>query len=125
MAKYNVVLKRKRAEKAVRKRAVHGDPSSGKLKNKPQNLSVSGKRQRKLLKKWRREQKEAVERGLVTMEDVEMAASAGTSQDTNKSPTKFRLKKGLKLKQLKHRGKKTKTTSKLAVAEASADAMVE
>lgn len=54
MAKYNVVMKRKRAEKAVRKRAIHGEPNTGKLKTKPQNLSVSGKRQRKLLKKWRR-----------------------------------------------------------------------
>ncbi|KAK4835527.1 hypothetical protein QYF36_010938 [Acer negundo] len=125
MAKYNVVLKRKRAAKAVRKRAAHGDPTTGKLTNKPQALSVSGKRQRKLLKKWHREQKEAVEKGLVTMEDVEMAASQGASQDTNKSPNKFHVKKGLKLKHLKRRGKKTKTTSKPAAAEASVDAMVE
>ncbi|KAK3229549.1 hypothetical protein Dsin_001430 [Dipteronia sinensis] len=125
MAKYNVVLKRKRAAKAVRKRAAHGDPTTGKLTNKPQALSVSGKRQRKLLKKWHREQKEAVEKGLVTMEDVEMAASQGSSQDTNRSPNKFHVKKGLKLKQLKRRGKKTKTTSKPAATESSVDAMVE
>ena len=54
MAKFNVVQKRKRAEKAERKRAIHGDPLTAKLKNKPQPLSVSGKRQRKLFKKWRR-----------------------------------------------------------------------
>lgn len=54
MAKFNEVQKRKRAQNAERKRAVHGDPSTGKLKNKPQPLSISGKRKRKLLKKWRR-----------------------------------------------------------------------
>lgn len=54
MAKYNVVQKRKRGEKAQRKRAKYGDSKTGKLKNKPQTLSVSGKRQRKLLIKWRR-----------------------------------------------------------------------
>ncbi|KAJ0079646.1 hypothetical protein Patl1_23842 [Pistacia atlantica] len=77
MAKYNVVLKRKRAEKAERKRSRHGDPKTAKLKNKPQNLSVSGKRQRKLFKKWRRDQKEAVGSGLVSMQDVEMAVAEG------------------------------------------------
>ncbi|ESR56432.1 D-xylose-proton symporter-like 2 [Citrus sinensis] len=131
MGKYNVVMKRKRAEKAVRKRAIHGDPVTAKLKNKPQNLSVSGKRQRKLLKKWRRDQKEAADKGLITMQDVEMMAASqpeheeGTSQDTNKTTTKFHLKKSLKLKQLKRRGKKTKAASKPAAVEASVDSMVE
>lgn len=122
MAKFNEVQKRKRAQNAERKRAVHGDPSTGKLKNKPQPLSISGKRKRKLLKKWRRvrlfslcfynlylvlvlvpacsikislnyhiyicwivwliiwfqDQNEAVEKGLITMQDVEMAAADGT-----------------------------------------------
>ncbi|EEF42347.1 conserved hypothetical protein [Ricinus communis] len=80
MAKFNVVQKRRREQISQRKRAVHGDPLTGKLKNKKQPLSVSGKRQRKLLKKWRREQKEAIEKGLVTMEDVEMAAAEGFMQ---------------------------------------------
>lgn len=39
---------------AEKKRAQRGDPSTGKLKNKPQPLCVSGKRKQKLLKKWRR-----------------------------------------------------------------------
>lgn len=54
MAKFNVVQKRRREQVAQRKREIRGDPLTGKLNNKPQPLSVSGKRQRKLLKKWRR-----------------------------------------------------------------------
>ncbi|XP_075650602.1 uncharacterized protein LOC142621171 isoform X1 [Castanea sativa] len=124
MAKFNVMQRRRRAQIAERKRAIHGDPTTGKLKNRPQPLSISGKRKRKLLKKWRREQKDAIEKGLVSMEDVEMAASqAGTSQDTDKTPTTFHMKKTLKLKQLKHRGKKKRKSSMPTTA--SVDAMVE
>ncbi|PQM41228.1 uncharacterized protein Pyn_13325 [Prunus yedoensis var. nudiflora] len=128
MAKFNEVQKRKRAQKAERKRAVHGDPSSGKLKNKPQPLSISGKRKRKLLKKWRRDQNEAVQKGLITMQDVEMAAADGgggeESTDTKKTCSKFPMKKGLKLKQLKRKGRnKGKSSSKpAATAQASLDA---
>ncbi|XP_062153705.1 uncharacterized protein LOC133861866 [Alnus glutinosa] len=124
MAKFNVVQKRRRARLAEKKRAIHGDPSSGKLKIKPQPLSISGKRKRKLLKKWRRDQKDAMEKGLVSMEDVEMAAAEGTSQDTNRTPTTFNVKKSLKLKQLKRRGKNKRKSSKPA-AEASVDVMLE
>ncbi|KAE8735568.1 putative pentatricopeptide repeat-containing protein [Hibiscus syriacus] len=121
MAKcFNVVQKQKRAQRAERKRATHGDPSTKKLKNKSQSLSISGKRKRKLLKKWRRDQKEVIEKGLVTMEDVEMVAAEGTSQDaTKKAPSKFHMKKNLKLKR---KGKKK--GSKPAI-EASVDSMVE
>ncbi len=129
MAKFNVVQKRKRAEKAERKRAIHGDPLTAKLKNKPQPLSVSGKRQRKLFKKWRREQKEALEKGIVSMEDVEMAVSQGTSEETSKNSTKFHLKKSVKLKHLKRKGRGGKNKikpSKPAAAEVPMeDAMVE
>lgn len=54
MAKFNVVQKKKRAQSQERKRRIHGDPVSGKLKLKEQPVSISGKRKRKLLKKWRR-----------------------------------------------------------------------
>lgn len=54
MAVFNVVQKRRRAAIADRKRAVHGDPFTGKVKHKPQNTVISGKRKRKILKKWRR-----------------------------------------------------------------------
>ncbi|KAK8596035.1 hypothetical protein V6N13_000696 [Hibiscus sabdariffa] len=124
MAKcFNEVQKQKRAQRAERKRAIHGDPSTKKLKNKSQPLSISGKRKRKLLKKWRREQKEVIEKGLVTMEDVEMVAAEGTSQDaTNKAPTKFHMKKNLKLNRVKRKGKKKGCK---AAIEASVESMVE
>ncbi|KAL6008238.1 hypothetical protein ACLOJK_033744 [Asimina triloba] len=101
MGKFSVVHKEKRAQSAAWKRAIHGDPNTRKLKQKPQPLAISGKRKRKLFKKWRRvwvsqtealsspffhpsfthfsflgslqEQKEALQKGLVTMQDVEMA----------------------------------------------------
>ncbi|GAV79991.1 hypothetical protein CFOL_v3_23453 [Cephalotus follicularis] len=104
MAKFNVVQKKRRALVGEKKRALHGDPFTGKLKNRSQPLSVSGKRKRKLFKRWRREQKEAMEKGLVTMQDIEMAVTEGTSQDTDERPKKFHVKKGLKIKQLKRKG---------------------
>ncbi|CAN0881897.1 hypothetical protein LINGRAHAP2_LOCUS14491 [Linum grandiflorum] len=126
MAKFNEVQKRKRAAIAEQKRLAHGDPLTAKLKAKPQNHSVSGKRKRKLLKKWRRDQKEVVEKGLVTMEDVEMAVAdgEGTSKDISKTSTKFNVKKGLKLKQLKRQKGKKKSKAK-PTSTASVDVMVE
>ncbi|KAL3565217.1 hypothetical protein D5086_033263 [Populus alba] len=124
MAKFNVVQKRRRAQIAESKRAIHGDPLTKKLKIKAQPHSVSGKRKRKILKNRRREQKEAVDKGLVTMQDVEMAFAQGegTSKDVKRTPAKFN--KGLKLKkQLKRKGK-NKTKPKPA-AEISVDAMAE
>ncbi|KAB5512320.1 hypothetical protein DKX38_029348 [Salix brachista] len=124
MAKFNVVQKIRRAQIAQNKRAIHGDPLTKKLKIRTQPHSVSGKRKRKLLKKSRREQKEAVDKGLVTMQDVEMAFAQGegTSKDVKRTPAKF--KKGLKLKQLKRKGKKNKTKPKQA-AGILVDAMAE
>lgn len=61
MAKFNVVQKKKRAQSQERKRRIHGDPVSGKLKLKEQPVSISGKRKRKLLKKWRRVRPEPFE----------------------------------------------------------------
>ncbi|XP_059667392.1 uncharacterized protein LOC132312867 [Cornus florida] len=123
MAKFNVVQKRRRAALAEQKRAVHGDPLTAKLKKKPQPVSISGKRKRKLFKKWRREQKESMGKGLITMQDIEMAVAEGTSEDANKAPAKFHLKKSLKLK-LKKKGK-NKRKSGTPAAEAPVDAMVE
>ncbi|KAG5039210.1 hypothetical protein JHK85_011686 [Glycine max] len=105
MAKFNVVQKRRRALIAEKKRQLHGDPLTGKLKIKDQPLSLSGKRKRKLFKKWRRDQKDALQNGLVTMEDVQMAvAEAGDTKDTPRPSPKIHLKKkALKLKQLKRK----------------------
>eukprot|EP00262_Sarcandra_glabra_P002125 TRINITY_DN12380_c0_g1_i1.p1 TRINITY_DN12380_c0_g1~~TRINITY_DN12380_c0_g1_i1.p1 ORF type:complete len:138 (-),score=40.58 TRINITY_DN12380_c0_g1_i1:341-724(-) len=127
MAKFNVIQKERRAKIADRKRVIHGNPNTGKLKNKPQPLSISGKRKRKLFKKWRRDQKEAVQKGIVTMQDVEMVLSEGASEDIdNNSPKKFHLKKSSKLqiKKLKGKGKNRRKSSKPATG-ASVDAMVE
>ncbi|VVA90522.1 unnamed protein product [Arabis nemorensis] len=123
MAKFNEVAKMKREAKADRKRAIHGDPLTGKLKTRVPVVSVSGKRQRKLLRKWRREQKEMVEKGLVTMEDVEMASAEGASEDSKKPTRKFSVKKTLKLNKLKNKGKKKK--SEKATGTGSADQMLE
>ncbi|XP_019200132.1 PREDICTED: uncharacterized protein LOC109193778 [Ipomoea nil] len=128
MPSFNAQQKQRRAAIAERKRVIHGDPVTGKLKLKPQPLSVSGKRKRKLFKKWRREQKEAMEKGLITMEDVEMAVADGTAVKANKHPVNFRVKKSSKLKlkqQLKKKKGKSKTKSQKQAAETSGDAMVE
>ncbi|KAF3330327.1 hypothetical protein FCM35_KLT03681 [Carex littledalei] len=76
MAKYNVVMKWKREKTQERKRTIHGDPKTKKLKELSKHpSSLSGKRKQKLIRKLRREQKDAVEKGLVTMADVEMASA--------------------------------------------------
>ncbi|KAM3247539.1 hypothetical protein P3L10_009306 [Capsicum annuum] len=129
MAKFNEVQKKRRAIISESKRAKHGDPNTRKLKQKVQPHSISGKRKRKLFKKWRRDQKEAIEKGVITMEDVEMAvadAAQGKTQDANKTPGKFPMKKSskLKLKQLKKKGKNKRKSNKQAT-ESSTDAMEE
>ncbi|WOL18995.1 hypothetical protein Cni_G27792 [Canna indica] len=127
MAKFNVIVKQRRANVQERKRELHGDPNTGKLKQRTAPLSISGKRKRKLFKKWRREQKEAIEKGLVTMEDVEMAVAEGSSQGTSeKSKVKFQMKKSSKLKLKKIRGKgKSKRKSSTTPTSGPVDAMVE
>lgn len=129
MAKFNEVQKKRRALISERKRATHGDPNTRKLKQKAQPLAISGKRKRKLFKKWRRDQKEAIKKGVITMEDVEMAvadAAEGKTQDTSRTPVKFPMEKSskLKLKQLKKKGKNKRKSDKQAT-ESSTDAMVE
>ncbi|CAN8305886.1 unnamed protein product [Cochlearia groenlandica] len=123
MAKYNEIAKMKREAKADRKRKIHGDPLTGKLKTRTPVASVSGKRQRKLLRKWRREQKDMVDKGLVTIEDVEMASSQGVSEDTKKPARKFSVKKTLKLNKLKNKGKKNKSQN--VSGQVSTDQMLE
>lgn len=124
MAKFNVVTKQMKAKIAERKRAAHGDPKTGKLKQKPQPIAISGKRQRKLLKKRRRDQKEAIEKGLVNMEDFEMAdASQDSSKNPNKTPRSFKMNKKLKLNLQKKKGAKKQSLK--ASVDPKADAMVE
>ncbi|KAL9225065.1 hypothetical protein vseg_001032 [Gypsophila vaccaria] len=119
MAKFNEVQKRRRAVIAEKKRTKHGDPLTKKLKKPIQPHSVSGKRQRKLLKKWRRDQKEAVDKGLISLQDVHMPD--GSSQGSKRSPAKFLLKKSVKLK-AKPKKSKAKNQDKSSKPDADADA---
>ncbi|XP_042496912.1 uncharacterized protein LOC122075807 [Macadamia integrifolia] len=125
MTKFNEIQKKRRAQSQEKKRLVHGDPMTRKLKNKPQPQSISGKRKRKLFKKWRMEQKNLLQKGVVTMGDVEMALAEGTSEDTKKTSKKFHLKKNAKLKiKSKSKAKKQKR-SPAPVVEAPVDVMME
>ncbi|KAF6138765.1 hypothetical protein GIB67_040897 [Kingdonia uniflora] len=126
MTKFNVLQKKRRAQTSIRKRQIHGDPVTGKLKQKPQTVPISGKRKRKLFKKWRRDQKEGLKSGLISMEDIEMAVAEGASQESSKITKKIQLKKGtkLKVKQIKRKGNKGGKTKKPAV-DAEVEAMVE
>ncbi|CAH9070159.1 unnamed protein product [Cuscuta europaea] len=127
MPSFNKSQKQRRAAIAERKRAIFGDPFTGKIKQKPQPLSISGKRKRKIFKKWRKEQKEALGKGLITMEDVEMAVADGKVGEANKNPRNFHLKKSskLKLKQLKKKKGKSKTKSHKQTEGTTGNAMEE
>ncbi|XP_042410960.1 uncharacterized protein LOC122000643 [Zingiber officinale] len=123
MAKFNVVVKNRRAKTQDLKRNLHGDPNTRKLKVQKPPVSISGKRKRKIFKKWRRDQKEAMEKGLITMEDVEMAVAEGSSEvKREKSKVKFELKKSPKLKL---KGKRKRKPSNSPSLPAPVDAMVE
>jgi hypothetical protein len=54
MAKYNVVLKNRREWNQNRKRQAHGEPGTGKLKQRTAPVSMSGKRKRKLQRRQNR-----------------------------------------------------------------------
>ncbi|KAI3869738.1 hypothetical protein MKW98_030919 [Papaver atlanticum] len=132
MTKFNVIQKKRRAQTAERKRELFGHPLTGKLTEKPQFVPISGKRKRKLFKKWRRDQKEALAKGLITMEDVEMAVAEGPSKDkSSKTLSKLHMKKSAKVqvKMLKGKGKdrKKSTSSKPAssMEVSEVDTMVE
>ncbi|GJN21495.1 hypothetical protein PR202_gb08976 [Eleusine coracana subsp. coracana] len=83
MAKYNVVQKNRREWNQNRKRQAHGEPGTGKLKQRNAPLSMSGKRKRKLQRRQNREQKEAtVLKALENnMGDVDMVSAEGTIRD--------------------------------------------
>ncbi|KAH9607341.1 hypothetical protein KSS87_019223 [Heliosperma pusillum] len=127
MAKFNEVQKRRRAIISQNKRNIQGDPVSKKLKRPTQLQSVSGKRQRKDLKKWRRDQKEAVKKGLISLDDVEMASADGSSKDSKKTSAKFLVKKSVKLrvKNRKNKGKSQGESSKPEGEATPVDSMVE
>jgi hypothetical protein len=92
---------------------------------------MSGKRRAKLQKKWRRAQKEAIQSGLVTMEDIEMMtgeaeASAEDSADgSTMAPSKPMKKKFSMKKRAKLRLKTSSAPSQQAPVEDAGDAMVQ
>ncbi|KAL3524528.1 hypothetical protein ACH5RR_017362 [Cinchona calisaya] len=119
MAKFNVMQKQRRAAIAEQKRAKHGDPHTRKLKMAEQPLSVSGKRKRKLFKKWRREHKEALEKGVITMEDVQLNMNMTVDHDHDGSCCKCENKKKQPPNKLLFHlnNKKKKKSSKLKVRQ--------
>uniref|UniRef100_A0A0E0G9K7 Uncharacterized protein n=1 Tax=Oryza nivara TaxID=4536 RepID=A0A0E0G9K7_ORYNI len=129
MAKFNVVQKNRREWKQDRKRQAHGDPKTGKLKQRTAPVSVSGKRQRKLLRRLSREQKEAVMAKALenNMGDVEMVSAEGSSEASkDKSQLKFNVKKNsrVQIKRLKGKGRKKAKNAKPPTKD-KVDAMVE
>ncbi|KAI5061508.1 hypothetical protein GOP47_0024013 [Adiantum capillus-veneris] len=105
MNKFNLprrsLLKDRRAKRATLRRLKSGHTSL-KIPTVRAQRPSSGKKQRKQLKKWRRAQKEAIESGLVSLQDIEMMAvdtADGQSQvqEEHKKPYKVHLKKKAKL----------------------------
>ncbi|CAM6063214.1 unnamed protein product [Sphagnum tenellum] len=106
MNKFNLPLRniqKERRAKRSEKRRLRSAPPSLKVSVKTGPRSVSGKKKRKLEKKWRKTQKEALERGLVTVEDIEMMAANGNDQSplqpvNTRSSRGFNMKKHTKLR---------------------------
>lgn len=136
MNKFNLprrnIAKERRAKRAERRKLHSGNPS---LKVSPvkTKTSVSGKKQRKLLKKWQKAQRQALESGLVTMQDIEMMAAdgeAGESSDVTKSQTKknkrvFAVKKRAKLRMKLTGSLKGKVKGENSPADADGDTMMQ
>lgn len=117
MNKFNLprrnLLKDRRAKRANLRRLQSGG-SSLKLPACPPPRPISGKKQRKVLKKWRRAQKDALESGLVSMQDIEMMAADNSDgeqkaqpHEGEKKPYRVLVKKRAKLmlKKSKKQGK--------------------
>ncbi|KAG0533768.1 hypothetical protein BDA96_04G221300 [Sorghum bicolor] len=128
MAKFNVVQKNRRQWKQDRKRAAHGEPGTGKLKQRTAPVSMSGKRKRKLERRLNREQKEAAMiKALENMGDVDMVSAEESSEAAKgKSQVKFSVKKNsrIQIKRLKGKGRKKAKNAKPPAKE-KVDAMVE
>lgn len=129
MAKYNVVQKNKRQCNQDRKRAAHGEPGTGKLKQRTAPVSMSGKRKKKLERRLNRKQKEAAMIKALenNMGDVDMVSVEGSSEAAKgKSQVKFSVKKNsrIQIKRLKGKGRKKAKNAKPPAKE-KVDAMVE
>ncbi|KAF8693705.1 hypothetical protein HU200_039122 [Digitaria exilis] len=121
MAKFNVVQKNRRQWNQDRKRAAHGEPGTGKLKQRNAPISMSGKRKRKLERRHNRvglrvffsgmlfEQKEAAMIKALenNMGDVDMVSVEESSEAAKgKSQMKLSVKKNsrIQIKRLKGKG---------------------
>lgn len=129
MAKYNVVQKNKRQCNQDRKRAAHGEPGTGKLKQRTAPVSMSGKRKKKLERRLNRKQKEAAMIKALenNMGDVDMISVEESSEAAKgKSQVKFSVKKNarIQIKRLKGKGRKKAKNAKPPAKE-KVDAMVE
>nr|ACG26437.1 hypothetical protein [Zea mays] len=128
MAKYNVVQKNKRQCNQDRKRAAHGEPGTGKLKQRTAPVSMSGKRKKKLERRLNRKQKEAAMIKALenNMGDVDMVSVEESSEAAKgKSQVKFSVKKNsrIQIKRLKGKGRKKAKNAKPPAKE-KVDAMV-
>ncbi|CAL4968376.1 unnamed protein product [Urochloa decumbens] len=126
MAKFNVVQKNKRQWKQDRKRAAHGEPGTGKLRQRNAPVSMSGKRKRKLARRQNREQKEAAMIKALenNMGDVDMVSAEESSEAVKgKSKVKISVKK-MQIKRLKGKGRKKAKNAKPPTKD-KVDSMVE
>ncbi|KAL5665818.1 hypothetical protein ACJX0J_025926, partial [Zea mays] len=108
MAKYNVVQKNKRQCNQDRKRAAHGEPGTGKLKQRTAPVSMSGKRKKKLERRLNRKQKEAAMIKALenNMGDVDMVSVEESSEAAKgKSQVKFSVKKNSRIQIKRLKGK--------------------
>ncbi|RCV07183.1 hypothetical protein SETIT_1G224100v2 [Setaria italica] len=129
MAKFNVVQKNKRQWKQDRKRAAHGEPGTGKLKQRTAPISMSGKRKRKIERRLNRDQKEAAMIKALenNMGDVDMVSAEESSEAAKgKSQVKVSVKKSsrIQIKRLKGKGRKKAKNAK-PPTKGKVDAMVE
>jgi hypothetical protein len=120
MNKFNLPLRniqRERRANRSEKRRLRSAAPSLKISVKPGPRSLSGKKKRKLEKKWRKTQKEALEGGLVTMEDIQMMAADEEDDQVPLPPINSRLSsRGFSMK--KHAKLRLKSSKGAQVSEA-------
>ncbi|KAL2652296.1 hypothetical protein R1flu_020424 [Riccia fluitans] len=129
----NIARERRLKRTEKRKLASTRNTGSSSTPGVSSDNTISGKKQRKLLKKWRKAQKEALETGLVTMEDIEMMAAdgeAGASEETPqvkppKNKRVFNVRKRAKTRLRLAGSSKGKTTVEAMSSDADGDNMMQ
>ncbi|CAL5057265.1 unnamed protein product [Urochloa decumbens] len=124
MAKFNVVQKNRRQWKQDRKRAAHGEPGTGKLRQRNAPVSMSGKRKRKLVRRQNRKEAAMIKALENNMGDVDMVSAEESSEAVKgKSKVKISVKK-MQIKRLKGKGRKKAKNAKPPTKD-KVDSMVE